>query len=65
MWEELIRNLKAGLKSNPGATIASVSQNDCIGNCQCAACAKIDTEEESPAGAMLRFVNAVADEVSI
>jgi hypothetical protein len=63
MREELVRNLKAGLKASPAATIASVSQNDCQGNCQCADCAKIDAEEGAPSGMLLRFVNAVADEV--
>lgn len=60
MKEELIKNLKAGLRQNPKATIASVSQNDWHGNCQCSACAAIEKEEGSPAGLMLRFVNAVA-----
>lgn len=63
MRAELIQNLKAGLKSTPAATIASVSQNDWFGNCQCAACRAIDQEEGSPSGALLRFVNAVADEI--
>ena len=63
MREELIKNLKAGLKANPAATIASVSQNDCFGSCQCPACAAVDQEEGSPSGVMLRFVNAVAEEV--
>ena len=30
---EFVRNLKAKLRANPAATIASVSQNDCFGNC--------------------------------
>jgi hypothetical protein len=64
MREELTKNLKQALKENPEATIASVSQNDFIGNCQCAACKAIDAEEGSPSGLLLRFVNAVADEVA-
>src|SRR5210317_622059 len=35
MRDELIKNLKANLRANPAATIASVSQNDWHGNCQC------------------------------
>ena len=62
MKEELIKNLKERLRANPAATIASVSQNDWHGNCQCAKCAAIENEEGSPAGLMLRFVNAVAKE---
>lgn len=60
---ELIKNLKERLARNPAATMASVSQNDCIGNCQCAKCAAIDKEEGGPAGSMIRFVNVVAEEI--
>ncbi|MGB9625660.1 MAG: DUF4838 domain-containing protein, partial [Phycisphaerae bacterium] len=63
MRRELVKNLKARLRANPGATIASVSQNDCHGNCQCAKCAAIDRQEGSPAGSLLRFVNAVAEDI--
>ncbi|MCP4610251.1 MAG: DUF4838 domain-containing protein [Planctomycetes bacterium] len=63
MRKELVKNLKANLRKNPAATIASVSQNDWHGNCQCAKCAAVDKEEESPAGLMLRFVNSVADDI--
>jgi len=63
MRNELVINLKANLRNNPAATIASVSQNDWHGNCQCAKCAAIDKEEGSPAGLMLRFVNSVADDI--
>ena len=63
MRAELVRNLKDRLQKNPAATIASVSQNDWHGNCQCAKCAAIEQEEGSPAGLMLRFVNAVAADI--
>ena len=63
MRKELVKNLKANLRKNPAATIASVSQNDWHGNCQCVKCAAIEKEEESPAGLMLRFVNYVADDI--
>jgi len=63
MRKELIKNLKERLRNNPAATIASVSQNDWRGNCQCSKCATIEKEEGSPAGLMLRFVNAVAGEI--
>jgi len=63
MRQELVKNLKERLRKNPAATIASVSQNDWYGNCQCKACAAIDQEEGSPAGLMLRFVNAVAADI--
>ena len=63
MRAELIKNLKVRLRNNPAATIASVSQNDWHGNCQCSKCAAIEKEEGSPAGLMLRFVNTVAKEI--
>ncbi len=63
MRAELIKNLKVRLRNNPAATIASVSQNDWHGNCQCSKCAAIEKEEGSPAGLMLRFVNAVAEDI--
>lgn len=63
MRKELVKNLKARLRENPAATIASVSQNDWHGNCQCSRCAAIEKEEGSPAGLMLRFVNAVAADI--
>ena len=63
MYQELLKNLKAQLRNNPAATIASVSQNDWHGNCQCSKCAAIEKAEGSPAGLMLRFVNAVAENI--
>jgi hypothetical protein len=63
MRRELVKNLKQQLRANPRATIASVSQNDWHGNCICAKCAAVDAEEGSPAGSLVRFVNAVAEEI--
>lgn len=63
MRAELVKNLKERLRENPAATIASVSQNDWRGNCQCSNCAAIEKEEESPAGLMLRFINAIAADI--
>lgn len=63
MRRELVSNLKRRLRGNPAATIASVSQNDWHGNCQCSDCAAVDKEEGSPMGSLLRFVNAVAEDI--
>lgn len=52
------------LKENPGLTGVSVSQNDNNAYCQCEKCAAIDAEEGSPAGTLLRFVNAVAADIA-
>ncbi len=49
------------LLEKPGTRIISVSQNDWGGNCECPACRKVDKEEGSPAGTLLRFVNAIAE----
>jgi len=51
------------LRENPGARMIDVSQNDNARYCQCPNCAAVDAEEGSPSGLMLRFVNAVAEEV--
>ncbi|MEW5899895.1 MAG: DUF4838 domain-containing protein [Acidobacteriota bacterium] len=63
MRQEFVKNLKERLRLNPKATIASVSQNDCFNNCTCERCRAIDEEEGSPAGSLLRFVNAVAADI--
>jgi hypothetical protein len=63
MRRELVKNLKLRLRDNPSATIASVSQNDCYNNCTCPRCRAVDEEEGSPAGSLLRFVNAVAADI--
>jgi len=63
MRAELVKNLKLRLAGNPKATIALVSQNDWHGFCTCAECAAIDRREGSHAATMIRFVNAVAEEI--
>jgi Domain of unknown function (DUF4838) len=63
MRQELVKNLRALLRDNPGATIASVSQNDCFNPCTCPRCRAVDEEEGSPSGTLLRFVNAVAADI--
>jgi hypothetical protein len=51
------------MREQPEATIFSVSQNDWYNYCTCKDCARITTEEGSPMGPYLRFVNAIADAV--
>ncbi|MBP3918822.1 MAG: DUF4838 domain-containing protein [Clostridia bacterium] len=53
--------VRDALKKNPDARLISISQNDWMGNCQCENCQKIDREEGSPAGTLLRFVNTIAE----
>ncbi|MBQ7923281.1 MAG: DUF4838 domain-containing protein [Clostridia bacterium] len=52
------------IEKNPNARSVSVTQNDNVkGYCTCERCAAIDAEEESHAGTLLRFVNAIAEDV--
>ena len=60
MAKKYVRNI---LEKNPKVNIISVSQNDWYNPCACESCRKIDEEEGSHAGTLLRFVNAVADSV--
>jgi len=53
----------ARIRKDPGAKFYGVSQNDWYHYCQCPKCKAVDDEEESPAGSMIRFVNAVAERV--
>lgn len=59
--EVSIESVRNALKANPRARIISISQNDWYGNCQCERCLAADREEGSPAGTLLRFVNAIAE----
>jgi hypothetical protein len=58
-----IERVKGWIEAHPGATLYSVSQNDWRNNCRCAGCRALDEREESPAGSLLAFVNAVAEAV--
>lgn len=62
---EIVKDSVSALfKRNPNATVISVSQDDNQQYCQCDTCSKIDTEEGSPAGTMVHFVNKVAEAFS-
>ena len=52
------------LRADPTANVISVSQNDGKdGYCECPNCKAIDDAEGSHSGTLLRFVNAIAEEV--
>ena len=51
------------IEANPKAKYFGVAQDDWGFYCTCTNCAAVDAEEESHAGALVRFVNAVAEEV--
>ncbi len=61
--ELAIQGVRSWLAQNPGAKIISVTQNDNQNYCVCKNCKKVDREEGSQAGTMLRFVNAIADNI--
>lgn len=55
-----IEKVRQWIREHPEASIISVSQNDCIENCQCASCRALDDAEGSPIGSLLTYVNAIA-----
>ena len=57
----IIGNLKQQLKTQPEATIVSVSQNDNGKQCRDPAELKINEAEGTPGGALFRAVNVIAD----
>ena len=61
--EIVTSNVLARIRKDPGARFYGVSQNDCYNFCECERCKAVDDEEESHAGTMVRFVNAVAARV--
>ena len=60
----VIENVRKALEENPNINIVSVSQNDFEGHCQCPNCRKIEEEDGSPAGPLVRFVNKVAENIA-
>lgn len=56
-------NVLKELREHPETTLIDLSQCDNHNFCQCDACRSVDEEEGSHAGTMIRFVNAVAEEV--
>ena len=61
--DTVIANVRAMLERDPSITIVSVSQNDNQHFCTCAKCRETDREEGSHMGTLLRFVNAVAEDI--
>jgi len=52
------------IEEHPDVPIIDVSQNDGNGACECDRCMAVVKEEGSQHGPILRFVNAIADEVA-
>ncbi len=61
-----VEAVKQWLRKSPDSRLVSVSQNDSFvmnSYCTCPKCQKVIDEEESPAGPLIRFVNAVAEAI--
>lgn len=58
------KQLLRWIEENPECRVFSVAQNDNPRRCTCPACLAVEAEEESPAGPIIRFVNALADAVN-
>lgn len=58
-----IARVEQWIEENPDCRVFSVAQNDWRNYCTCPRCAAVDAEEGSPAGTMIRFVNAVAEAI--
>ena len=63
--EYAIQYVRNRLAKEPGVNIITVSQMDNQNYCRCENCAAVDAEEGSPAGTLLRFVNAIARDIAV
>jgi len=63
IYEMVLSRVKEILAKDPTCDVISISQNDNKNPCRCERCAAVDAEEESEMGPILRFVNAIADEL--
>jgi len=59
----VIQQVRDILSDNPNAQIISLTQNDNAAYCTCDNCKAVDEYEGSHSGTMIRFVNAVADNI--
>ena len=60
----VIEKTRKNIEEHPECTIFSISQNDCGNPCDCPECTRINEEEGSRAGTLIRFVNAVANAIA-
>jgi len=61
VFNETVKNLRARIRANPNAQIASVTQNDNQEYCQCENCKASDKFYGGPSGTNIAFVNRVAE----
>jgi hypothetical protein len=58
------KTVRRWIKESPEATIFSVSQNDWKNYCTCAKCKALADQEDSQAGPLIAFVNAIGDDIA-
>ena len=67
LYQTVLKNLRAVLEAHPDAKLISVSQMDGTGEqlpfCKCEKCREVLREEKSHMGALLRFINRLAEEI--
>ena len=63
MRAELVAQALAKLRAKPQAGMISISQNDWHGRCECPACRALEEQYGGPSGALIHFVNQVAEEL--
>lgn len=63
MKEEMVKQALKWISENPDAGIISISQNDCFNPCQCPNCTALVKKTGSQSGALITFVNSVAEEI--
>lgn len=59
----VVEQVRAQLRANPRARIASVSQNDCFNPCQCPNCRALATQEGSDSALVLDLANYVGERI--
>ncbi len=63
MKKEFTRRALEWIKADPSAGIISLAQNDCAGACECDNCKALVAKTGSQSGALITFVNSVAEEI--
>jgi hypothetical protein len=61
--KELTRQALIRLRQKPEAGMISISQNDWHGRCECPACKALEERYGGPSGALIHFVNQVAEDL--
>ena len=64
IYQTVLKNVRLELEKNPNAQYVNVSQTDgTTHGCQCKNCKAVETEEGSPSGPWIRFVNRIANDI--